>query len=365
MPRPRISLVMPNYNHGRFIGSALRALLTQTRPADEIIVIDDASTDDSVEIVERLARIHPGISLVRHRGRGGVLAALNEGLEQANGDLIAFPAADDLVESDFLAESERLLLRFPDAPFCSACVALVDAEDTNIGVRPILRPLQAAGYASSDTVRALLTRGDNFFLGNVALYRRQNLRRLGGFDLALGSAADGMMMRRMAVRWGFCFVPKILGVWRLHGANFSAAAIDSPEKLGSLIEANRRIISAEPTGLFPDSYSEIFERRLRFNAARLMLQRQGGSAPRPDALEILLRMIRATWVDVAAIRGFRWLGPAATTVSVWWLALRLRPYSFIWLGKEYARRMFSKRPHPKSDLPEAERTDASAAGPVN
>lgn len=334
---------MPNYNHDRFIGAALGALLAQTRPADEIIVIDDASTDDSIATIERLAHGRAGISVIRKRSRGGVLEALNEGLQRASGDLIAFPAADDLVAIDFLKETEALLRKFPAAPFCSACVELVDSGRRRLGFRPILRPMLSAEYATAESARSMLARGDNFFLGPVTLYRRQRLLELGGFDHSLGASSDGMMQRRMAVRWGFCFVPKVLGIWRLHGANFSAAAVASPEKLDQLIETNQRALAIEPPGLFPEGYSQLLERRLRFSAARLALLRHGRKAPSHEELSAVCSMIRATRADRMMLQTFQRLGPASTLLSMGWLAMRLRPFSFAWLGMEAMRRVVCER----------------------
>jgi glycosyltransferase involved in cell wall biosynthesis len=337
-------MVMPNYNHGAFVGSALRALLAQTRPADEIIVIDDASTDDSLATIEALAAGRPDVSIVRNRTRGGPLNALNAGLEIASGDLIAFPAADDLVAPDFLEESAALLRAFPAAPFCSACVALIGSQGEHLGVRPVLRPILERGYATAKSARSILERGDNFFLGPVTVYRRDRLLELGGFDRTLGASSDGMLQRRMAVRWGFCFIPRILGAWRLHGSNFSAAAVESPEKLDRLIDVNRDVIGAEPPGLFPANYAELFERRLRFNAARLALLRKASRGGDDDGLGDLCSMIRATPMDRRILGTLQGGTPVFTFLSLGWLAMRLRPFSFSWLGMEALRRAIAERP---------------------
>ena len=86
---PELSVVVPNYNHARYLESALRAHLEQTRPPLEVIVVDDASTDDSVAIVERLARDHPRLRLIRLAKNGGVNAAINRGLREARGDYVS------------------------------------------------------------------------------------------------------------------------------------------------------------------------------------------------------------------------------------------------------------------------------------
>jgi glycosyltransferase involved in cell wall biosynthesis len=343
-PTARISLVMPSYNHARFVGQALGALLAQARPADEIIIIDDASTDGSVDIIERLVQGRAEVSVIRKSKRGGAVNALNEGLERASGDLIAFPAADDSVSLEFLRETESLLERFPSAPFCSACVNLVDSQDLYQGSRPTLRPTLRAAYVPAKTARSMLVRGDNFFLGHVTLYRRHRLLELGGFDGNLGAASDGMMQRRMAARWGFCFVPKVLGKWRLHGSNLSTEAVAGPEKLDQLVHLVRRVIATEPPGLFPEGYAELIERRLRFNAARLAVLKQSTAASRDDDLRAICRMMHATRADTMALRVLRNIRGASALLSVAWLAMRLRPFSFTWLAMEALRRAISERP---------------------
>ena len=67
MATPSLSVVLPNYNHAKLIGRALAALLAQKRAADEIIVIDDGSTDDSVRVIERIAAKAPAIRILHNR----------------------------------------------------------------------------------------------------------------------------------------------------------------------------------------------------------------------------------------------------------------------------------------------------------
>ena len=75
----RLSIVIPNYNHARFLGESLGSVRAQRRPPDEVIVIDDASEDDSLAVIESESAGLPGFRLVRHDERRGVIVAMNAG----------------------------------------------------------------------------------------------------------------------------------------------------------------------------------------------------------------------------------------------------------------------------------------------
>src|ERR1700677_4302933 len=79
-PSMSLSVILPNYNHAKLIPRALYAFLNQTPPAEEIIVIDDGSTDDSVKVIEEFARRHRSIRLIRHPANRGIVAAVKSGL---------------------------------------------------------------------------------------------------------------------------------------------------------------------------------------------------------------------------------------------------------------------------------------------
>ena len=96
----RVSVVLPVYNRAHYVAEAIESVLGQTLPPDELIVVDDGSTDDSVAVVERFAR--PGLRVLR-QPNGGIGSARNAGLRAVTGELVAFIDSDDLWERDKLA----------------------------------------------------------------------------------------------------------------------------------------------------------------------------------------------------------------------------------------------------------------------
>src|ERR1700688_3595306 len=141
-----LSVVLPNYNHAKFVGRALAALLGQERTADEIIVIDDGSTDDSMAVIERIAAAAPAIRLLRNPNNIGVIPTLQRGLEAARGKYVYFAASDDWVFPGFFA----LALRRLEADravglFCGEAMLIDGGTNRPFAVRPAVRPRLRAG----------------------------------------------------------------------------------------------------------------------------------------------------------------------------------------------------------------------------
>jgi hypothetical protein len=224
MRRPTLSVVMPNYNHARYLPAALRAHLEQTVPPVEVIVVDDASTDDSCAVVERLAATHPGLRLIRLPRNGGVNAAMNRGLREARGDYVCFSAADDLVGREFAERSLEVLARHPTAGFCFS------DEGVLLGDRGVARhsPLglsEGPCMLSPLDMERFLRRACVHLPSHAALYRRDALLALGGFIEELRWIADWFVNYVLAFRHGACYVPQVLAWYRLLPDSYSARGV--------------------------------------------------------------------------------------------------------------------------------------------
>lgn len=103
----RTSVLINCYNYGRYIGDAILSVLKQTRTVDEIIIVDDGSTDDSLERIQEAVREERNI-LVISKPNEGQLSALNTGFEHATGDILFFLDADDLFEADHVEKVCRI-----------------------------------------------------------------------------------------------------------------------------------------------------------------------------------------------------------------------------------------------------------------
>ena len=195
----RVSLLIPCYNAAPFIEAALASAHAQTQPPDEIIVVDDGSTDASATIV---TASRPPVTLLS-QANAGVGAALNLALAQATGDLIAFLDADDLWKSEKLA-LQRAALR---------------AEPALDGVFGHMEMFKDHGAEQRPAP------AEPGLVKGTLLIRRTALDRLGHFDAARRYADFiGWYARAVALGFRWKMLPDVVYARRLHADNMGRRA---------------------------------------------------------------------------------------------------------------------------------------------
>lgn len=197
--RDRVTFVLPNYNHAHYLKRCLNAIFAQTQNVDELIIIDDGSTDDSIAIIKEMIAGKPCARLISLKENQGVIACLNMGLSQATGEFIAFVAADDILRPEFVESLAAWLVKYPKVAFACARAELRDDHGVLLGYRPLVHPSKVAKQISADEYRTILERSDNHILTPVTLHRRSVIAEFGGFDPDLGSTSDGILVRQLAV----------------------------------------------------------------------------------------------------------------------------------------------------------------------
>lgn len=210
---PSVSVVIPAYNAAAFIEEALHSAESQTYPIHEIIVVDDGSTDRTVECVRRYGS--PKIRLIC-RANGGSASARNAGIRAASGELVAFLDADDLWAPEKTAKQvERLE---------EAQASLVYCGKTWIGENGQALPNRdpQTSYPEGDVLPDLI-RGNYITSTSCVLARREALMELGGFDEAedVKGAEDHELWLRMALEHRMAAVPEELVLYRRHEGNIT------------------------------------------------------------------------------------------------------------------------------------------------
>jgi glycosyltransferase involved in cell wall biosynthesis len=273
-----ITAILVNYNYSRFLPESLGSILAQTRPADELIIIDDASTDDSAAVSLNLISKAPNAKLVRNAENIGCVPTMCKGLAMAMGDIVFFAASDDVFYPRLFEGGVSLLDAHPEAALFSASSDIIDAVGTSKGRFPSPKPLSAPGYLDPSEALRQMLRDDGWFMGNTVLYRRSALLAEEGFDERLGGFADGYMCRSLALKHGACFTPEVLAAWRrLEGGIAWSQAADADQVPAFVAFAAARMAAAG--GLFPAQYIHRWQRRYVFGARRFALARRNTGQP--------------------------------------------------------------------------------------
>ncbi len=171
---PKISILIPTYNAEKFIEKTLEGVFRQGRPADEVIVLDDGSTDNTFEI---LKKFEPRIKILTQKNKG-VSNARNRLLAEAKGDLIGFLDHDDFWGQDYLKHQVENFEKFPDASCYVAgfvsCTKSSQMQDDHLDADALttqnLNVEEFLNLYSTDT---------GLFLPSFTLFRRDHLTKVG------------------------------------------------------------------------------------------------------------------------------------------------------------------------------------------
>jgi hypothetical protein len=203
---PKVSIVLPTYNHREFLPMAVFSVLGQTSEDYELIIVDDGSTDDTGAYLMTLN--HPRVHILR-LAHQGLPAALNAGFRHARGELFTWISADNFCSPLFLDGLTQALDTHPECCMAVSSFAWIDSAGRITGIH---RPRDLAFHT-------LLT-------GNPGLasfmYRRSSATNAGEYAVSLEGAEDWDMWLRLLAGAPAVFVPEILYYYRRHGNQMSA-----------------------------------------------------------------------------------------------------------------------------------------------
>ncbi len=182
---PTVSVVIPCYNHARFLGEAIESALDQTCREVEIVVVDDGSTDDTASVAAR----YPGVVYVRQENQG-LAAARNTGVRSSRGAFLVFLDADDRLLPNAIDAGLECFARHPDAAFVSGDHRRIALDGTPIATPEVPR-------VQGDHYLALL-RGNYIGMHATVMYRREAVEQAGGFDPTLPACEDYDLYLRIA-----------------------------------------------------------------------------------------------------------------------------------------------------------------------
>ena len=223
MSKPTLSVVIPNYNHAHYIGKQLEAIIDQTFSPIEIIVVDDASTDNSVEVINQFVHQDSRIRLVCNEQNKGVNQSSNHGISLASGDYIYSCSADDMVLPGLFEKSMNLLMEYPNAELCCSHPAFFDDETGMIDKHEDwFRPSAHSCYFSPEVLIPILGPNVLWIAGHTCIVKRETFFKAGQYLSELEWYSDWFIFHVIAFRTGICYVPEALAALRVLPSSYSA-----------------------------------------------------------------------------------------------------------------------------------------------
>jgi glycosyltransferase involved in cell wall biosynthesis len=203
----RTSVVITCYNYARYLEGCVASVLNQSLPASEVIIIDDGSTDETPQLLERLSSI-PRVRCERQDNLGQAKAK-NAGARLCTGEAIAFLDADDLWERDKLALQGRCF----DDPRVGVVYSTYSAIDEGGRAMDTPTPRGYLAPRRGNVTKWLVF--DNFVPFSSAIVRRNVFAQAGGFDESLDMGIDWDLWLRLSCQVEFDFVPQPLLRYRV------------------------------------------------------------------------------------------------------------------------------------------------------
>jgi glycosyltransferase involved in cell wall biosynthesis len=228
-----ISIVMPSYNSSAFIREAIESLLCQSFPHFELLVCDDASTDDTQQIVQEMARGDSRIRLIVNQ-HGGISRNCNIGLHEARFPWIARLDADDLSSPERLEIQIKAAEDDPEVVCWGGGALLINRHGR------VLRSARIGPLNEADFLDFKRSGRTIYIISPTVMFRREVALAVGGYDPRFDGAEDTELLSRLATRGSLRTLPNIIASYRLHGQSSTAQRSAHQRHLFSFIAARNR-----------------------------------------------------------------------------------------------------------------------------
>jgi glycosyltransferase involved in cell wall biosynthesis len=250
------SVIMPNYNHGDRIARALDSILAQSVQPMELIVLDDGSDDNSLDVLEEYARKYPVIRLERFPENRGAVAACNKLFRLASGEYIFGFPSDDIVLPGAFERAVEMLEKNPGAGVCCADYFMVDTNSGDLE-RYCMGFADEPCFLPPDEFAERL-RGW-WVPSFTSFIRREALSEAGFFLEDTQWHCDWLAYLTVAFRYGLCYIPTPLAARRRHADAYGSAGRRKSKE-------QDKVLRALLTHLKSDAFKDVMPRFARSGA---------------------------------------------------------------------------------------------------
>jgi hypothetical protein len=301
----RVSVVVPAYNYGHFLESCVRSVLDQRDVEVDVLIIDDASTDDTAARAARQASLDPRVRVVLHPVNRGHIATFNEGLFAVDGEYVVLLDADDMLPPGSLARAAALLEAYPQVGF-------VFGHPRSFEGRPPRVTDEAVRgwtiWEGTDWIRQRCRNSANPIATPEVVMRTSVMRDTGGLKPSLPHTGDFELWMQLAARADVARVngpPQ--GLYRIHPdsmqrTTYAGVLVD----LQGRRDAFDRLFEG-PAGGLPDAHElhDVARRRLASQALDRVCRAYDRGRADQVPVDELLEFALETWTDARELPRWR------------------------------------------------------------
>jgi glycosyltransferase involved in cell wall biosynthesis len=233
----KVSVVIPTYNRAGTIKRAVASVLAQGFPIHEVIIVDDGSTDDTLEILSLINDSR--IKVVKSPGRLGAPTARNLGAEASSGDWIAFQDSDDYWLGHKLERQFERLDQFPDAILCYC--GLIQYYEGKLGFVPGEHIHKFEGNIYDVLLET------SFISTQTIVVKRSTFLQSGGFRPDMPRLQDWELVLRLAKMGSFCCALEPLVIAYSTPGNLTSDAVKGANARLTILDLHKEAFSASPS----------------------------------------------------------------------------------------------------------------------
>jgi glycosyltransferase involved in cell wall biosynthesis len=310
----RVTVVVPCYNYGRFLDQCVSSILAQTDVDPDVVIVDDASPDGSVEVAQALARADPRIRVVAHARNQGHIATYNDGLAHVTGDYVALVSADDLLAPGSLGRATQCMERHPEVGLVYGATQIFSGDEPPAAPKPTSAATGTRIWPGRRWIELRCRRLVNPIWSAEVVLRASVQRAIGGYAADQPHSADFDMWLRAAAVSDVAFVRGgIQALRRVHGGNMSHTS-----QAGMVIDLRARRTTFDSFLARPSAdpaQRGLVRRRLALEALdRALLD----ARHEPEVAKQLLAFARETDPSVQELRRARAVSVAAEHGAPGW-----------------------------------------------
>lgn len=225
--KPSVDVVVPCYNYGHYLETCVRSVLTQDGVDVRVLIIDDVSKDNSVEVAERLAAADARVSVLKHKTNKGLVGTANDGvIDWATAKYTLLLSADDALTDGALRRATSVMEAHPDVSVVYGMALVVERSEQMVSP-PVTEPFQYRVITGPEFLEQSCLHWCGI-ASPTALIRTETQHLVGGLDPRFPTTCDMEIWMRIATRASLASINAPQAFYRRHQANMSNPVMSAP-----------------------------------------------------------------------------------------------------------------------------------------